>query len=323
MAIRDITNPQTLLGLDPDLRTAMAGLKEIMVDTEKNIEDFIPQMFKMATFDDKKITKAVYGGMGLGAQWDQKSDKVMVSAEYLHDISVEQYAWASAFAVTDEQQTWDNLYKLNAKFAKEFMLSLVNTRQYTAAAFWNNAFTASSVCQWYNSTAKALFSATHAFGNNATNSISGTTTWSNLGTGAMSLSAITDAYNKLFNMRDWEGRPMKQMPKTLWVYPTKVGETLQILGVGQTKQSGEISNTANLFGSDIYGGVQVKPYPYFDNVNKWILFGNDVQVYASEKIPLTTNTLPITTTAGTLITEGKFSFAAWAESPRGMVGYAG
>ena len=323
MAIRDITTPQTLLGLDAGMRTAMAGLKEIMVDSEKNIEDFVSQMFTSATFDDKKMTKAVYGGMGLGSQWDQKSDKIMVSAEYLHDISVEQYAWASAFAITDEQQTWDDRFKLNAKFAKEFIVSLANTRQYAAMAFWNNAFTASAVCQWYNSTTKALFSATHAYGNNATNSIAGTTTWSNLGTGAGSLSAYTDAMNKLFNQRDWEGRPAKQMPKVLWVYPTKIGETKQILGIGQGKQSGEVSNNANMFGSNIYGDVVVKGNPYFDNVNKWILMGNDVQVYVSEKIPLTTKTLPITTTAGTLVTEGKFSLATWAESPRGMVGYAG
>lgn len=321
MAIRTITNPQSLYGLDASLRTAIKGLEEIIVDTEKSIEDFIPQMFKEKTFNAKTMTKAVYGGFGLASNWDMTSDKVKAETSYLWDISATQYAWGDSFDITYEQQKFDDLYKLNPQFAQDFSVALATTRQYVASTFWNNAFTASSVCQWYGVEGAAFFSASHNYSPQAYES-TGATTWSNLGTGALSLTSILDACNKLYNQRDWMGRPKKIMPKTLWVYPTQIASAREYLGQGMSLKSGEVSNNRNPF-QNSFAGIEVKGYPYFSDVDTWILQGDKTNVFCSEMIPMNINTLKPETTAHTVTIEGCFTFASWAESPMGYVGWTG
>lgn len=316
MAVYTVPNPQSLLGLDADLKTAIKGYEQIIVATERNIQDYLPMFFKDKTFSAKKITEGVFSGFGQGAYWDMKSEKPVVNSSRLWEITCEQYSYASSFPITFEQQKYDEMFQLNAKNAADFSASLAHTKQIVGSSFWNNAWATTSACQWYNVEGKAFFSETHRYAPGS--AVSGT--WSNFGTGALSQTNILLACNQIFDQRDMLGRPMNLRPDTLYVYPTKIAEAREFLGQGMDLKSGEVSNNRNPFQNE-FAGIKVVGYPYFDASTTWILAANKTQTYMSQKFPLTISTVRPQTTAGTIMIDGYFSFAAYAESPIGYVGY--
>lgn len=324
MAARTVTNPMSLLGLNADELTAVKGFEKIVLKNADSIPDTLGQFFKEATFDAKKITTPVYSGFPIASEFDLKSEMDEVTSAYMWDIVVQQYAMGAKYSTTLEQQMYDDLYKMNPKYAKDFGVSLAHSKQLTGASYWANAFTASSVCQWYGVEGAAFFSASHTYAPQAAGTNGGVyaSTWSNLGAGPVSTTNLLDACNRLIGQRDLLGRPLYQKPRKLFVSEQKVANALEALNVGMTGKGQEMSNTRNPFAGN-FAGIEVVPYPYFPDIDMWILMGDKAETYMSIKQDITIRTDRIPGSAQQLETYGFFTYAFWAESPVGFIGYAG
>lgn len=308
MAIRLITSPISLVGLDPDLRTAIKGFEKVTVNSAESVEDFIPKLYKPKSFKEKRITFPVYAGLPDAETWDGKSTITAREMAYLHEITAEQYYWAQSVEFTFESQDFD-IYGINGKKAKELGTSLGWELQQQAADFFNDGFATTA---WADGV--YFFSASHP--------LVGGGTQSNLISGALSHDLLMDGLVALRNMTDPLGRNKRPgQGVRLWVESTQGPLARYIVNESLNWQSGSADNNQNPF--KFFGNIEVVEWPHWDTTTKWMLQSvGDFESYVSYKHAPRLFPVKETDSHG-MKQDGMFCVAFWTEDYTSFVGSLG
>lgn len=304
MAQYEVMAPITINGLATDMETAKKGLDKIAMRTATTVRDYIPMLYKSATFQQLTKKSKVYSGLTEATDWDLESIMEPEGMEFLYDVTATHYGYKKATSYTYKAQLFDE-YNVFPKLAKQLGLSLGHKRQKLGASLFNNGFTTNFA------DGVPFFSAAHP------NDLRIGGTQSNLVAGGLSVSTLTDAINLLMDMRDPLGRPLNYMPKRLWVHPTKAIFARQILGVNGMEY-GTANNNKNPF-SDFK--LEVMEYPWFTTSTQWMLQADDYETYVSAKVGFKTKMEQQDDYS--IRHEGHFVDAYWAESWMGFVSSTG
>lgn len=257
-----IPSPATLAGLDPDLRTAMAGLVEVAVDSAKAVPDFGGMIYKDEPFpaNDKKIVKSIYGGLPAATVWPGTVQEIRpVSRAKMYDITaILEWYGNSALHLLDTIEhdkyrlTEDSVELGKSAAEKDNLLAWAPFIDGSTTTFWDGV---------------PFFSASHKMDPRMGGDVQ-----SNLVVGALNPTNVFRLIKLCEDTRDPLGRTLNLMPKRWWCDVNDKSAVKEILNIGQAMKSGTANNDRNPFG-DYEQTVQA--CPYLKGANMLILEANE------------------------------------------------
>jgi hypothetical protein len=309
------TGGNTFNSLPHNTLTASAYVKylqEVFMEQTKKVNDDAAMAFHTKTTDTLTSYAHTFAGIGSYNAWDGETPLAAQAFTPKNFITMTQVFYRTGLALT-----WKLLkYLQYREVITEAIAGLGVAGKYDmqthAFSFLNTGFNADTTNPWYSVEAKAFFSATHGLSNGST--------YSNLATGALSVTTLQNACVLLRKTPDEQGRIMGIQPRRLWVAPDQEFTAHEILAKGYRMKPDTANNTPNAL-NDLTS-IEVKTCEHITSSTAWFLQGDEYKTILEVSQPLSQTQYKDDTIRG-IVHEAIFAQQVGARSWRGWVGSTG
>ena len=230
------------------------GLREVFFAGMTEVPEVYSKVFHV--FDSNQSTEQDLDIVGLG-DWEQIDDGEMLELDEIEEgygVTYEHLTYKKGFKVTRDLLE-DDRYHVFSNQAKLLGRGAAETRERTAAAILNNAFSTNNT----GGDGEPLCSDGHPY-----KSLSGTQ--DNIGSAALDTDALKDARTGLLSQLNSRKQKITFSPNLLLVVPPELHDTALLLS-NSRNEPGTANNDINVN----YGRYQVICMPHLSSASAWFL----------------------------------------------------
>ncbi len=233
--------------------------QKIFHEQYNQIPDMLGELFTMVPHNGRDIM--TWSEVGAFADWQQFSGRVNYDSLYQgYDTTATYLEFASGFQV-ERKLFDDDQFNIMDRRPAGLATAAMRTRQGHGARLFNNAFTNDTYFQ-VRSEGVALCSNSHT---TTAPGVSTTTGFDNLGTSALSATAVAAARIAMTQFRDDRGNFIQTAPDEIW-YPTNLYEEAEEI-VSAVGKLGVANNNPNVH----KGRFTLKEWVYLTDTNNWFM----------------------------------------------------
>lgn len=285
----------------------LKSLNDLFITEVDTVEDWIPRLFKVSDTDLIQDTSQGFAGLTDFRDWSGESGQNLQNISMRYATTLVQRFWRDGVAFSWKFMKFIQYREIMAEMVSSLAKQAQITRQKYAFSFLNNGF---SGTYWNATDASYLFSATHHL-------LSGNT-YSNLITGALSVSNLQTAINLLEMTPDDQNNRMNYKGAELWVGTSLQFVAQEVLGKPEWRPDTG-NNTPNALAKK---GIQLVVCPWITDTDSWFVKAANTKLIAKVSQPLAQRMYKDDNQMST-IHDAYFGLAVGAKDWRGIVGSTG